>query len=172
MNNAPAPRIRSDRFFLIGMTILGGSYVLLILLMLVADFAYLEPAALGRAWTSPEIRYAAKLSFLSSSVTAVLSIWVAVPIAYLCSRYQFRGKAVVDTIVDVPVVLPPMVVGVSLLVLFNFAPFSWISGYVVYEVPAVILAQFTVACAFAVRTLRVCFDEIPVSIAVLYVADK
>jgi molybdate transport system permease protein len=47
-------------------------------------------------------------------------------------------------------------------VLFQFAPFRWISNWVVYEIPAVILAQFTVACAFAVRAMRITFDQIPV----------
>ena len=67
----------------------------------------------------------------------------------------------VDTILDIPIVLPPLVVGLSLLILFNYAPFRWMSPWVVFEVPAVILAQFMVACAFAVRTMRVTFDQIP-----------
>ena len=58
--------------------------------------------------------------------------------------------------------LPPIVIGVSLLILFNFPPFSWASSMVVFEIPAVILAQFTTAAAFAVRTMRVVFDQIPI----------
>jgi len=117
--------------------------------------------AMYRTLTSPEIRYAIVLSLVSCTISTILSLWVAIPIGYMMSRYHFRGKAVIDTILDIPIVLPPLVVGISLLVLFNFPPFSWLSAYVVYEVPAVILAQFMVAAAFAVRTMRVTFDRIP-----------
>src|SRR5262249_28483630 len=49
--------------------------------------------------------------------------------------------------------------GLSLLILFQGVP-EWLSHRVTYAVPAVILAQFAVSCAFAVRTLRVTFDQI------------
>jgi len=86
---------------------------------------------------------------------------VAVPIGYLMSRHTFRGKMLLDAVLDIPIVLPPLVVGLSLLILFQFVP-SWLSDRVVYEIPSVILAQFMVACAFAVRTMRATFDQIPV----------
>ena len=82
------------------------------------------------------------------------------PIGYVMSRYEFRGKPLIDTLLDIPIVLPPLVVGLSLLILFRYAP-DWLSDSVVYKWPAVVLAQFMVACAFAVRTMRVSFDQIP-----------
>jgi len=57
-------------------------------------------------------------------------------------------------------VLPPLVIGLSLLILFQYWPFSLTSRWVVYQIPAVILAQFMVAAAFAVRTMRATFDQI------------
>ena len=66
-----------------------------------------------------------------------------------------------DAILDIPIVLPPLVVGLSLLILFQFWPFRLAAEWIVYQIPAVILAQFMVACAFAVRTMRVTFDQIP-----------
>ena len=69
------------------------------------------------------------------------------------------GQNLLDAILDIPIVLPPLVVGLSLLILFQFAP-VWLREAVVYEIPAVILAQFMVACAFAVRTMRATFDQI------------
>ncbi len=114
------------------------------------------------ALSSREIRYATLLSVVSCTICAILSLWVAVPIGYIMSRFAFPGKNVIDTILDIPIVLPPLVVGTCLLILFNFAPFAWVSGWVVYEIPAVIIAQFTVSGAFAVRTMRVTFDQIAV----------
>lgn len=228
----PDLRVRSDKPFLFCLGLLAGVYILLIVLMVLADIAYMfvdpdqenmavmsrnvgiveiMPQGAGHLVTvrdpktgagedyviradqrlyvasgdrvkkgdlltngemtgtqamyqtlvSPEIRYATVLSLVSCTISTILSLWVAIPIGYIMSRFNFRGKAIFDTILDIPIVLPPLVVGISLLVLFNFPPFSWTSAYVVYEIPAVILAQFMVAAAFAVRTMRVTFDRIP-----------
>src|SRR5687767_14662294 len=91
---ASAHRVGSDAPFLATMTVLGGSYVLLIVLALVADFAYVipTPGDFGRVLASPEIQYATRLSLVSSCVTTVLSLWVAIPIGYLMSRHRFPGK--------------------------------------------------------------------------------
>ena len=119
-----------------------------------------KPNPLVQALRSRDIRFSIKLSLISCTLTTLFSLWVAVPIGYLMSRFQFRGKAVIDTLLDIPIVLPPLVVGLSLLILFRYMP-EWLSDFVVYQWPAVVLAQFMVACAFAVRTMRVTFDQIP-----------
>lgn len=117
--------------------------------------------AMYSALVSDDIRYSIVLSLVSCTLSTLFSLLVAVPIGYLMSRFHFRWKSLIDTVLDIPIVLPPLVIGISLLVLFNFPPFDWFSKYIVFEIPAVILAQFTVACAFAVRTMRVTFDQIP-----------
>ena len=85
------------------------------------------------------------------------------------SRWEFSGKGVLDAILDIPIVLPPLVIGLSLLILFQVKVggstldefFKHRVGIpVTYAIPSVILAQFAVACAFAVRTMRVTFDQI------------
>ena len=119
-----------------------------------------RPNPLVQALRSRDIRFSIKLSLVSCTLTTLLSLWVAVPIGYLMSRFDFRGKPIIDTLLDIPIVLPPLVVGLSLLILFRYMP-EWLSDAVVYKWPAVVLAQFMVACAFAVRTMRVTFDQIP-----------
>ncbi len=121
-----------------------------------ARFAY-NPITI--ALQKEEIRYSIQLSLISCTISAIISIWVAIPIGYLLSRYRFFGDRIVDAVLDIPIVLPPLVVGLSLLILFNFLPERF-SSYVVYQIPAVILAQFSVACAFAVRTMRATFDQL------------
>ncbi|MBT4225924.1 MAG: ABC transporter permease [Opitutae bacterium] len=119
-----------------------------------------KPNPLIQALRSRDIQFSIKLSLISCTITTLLSLWVAVPIGYLMSRYEFRGKPFIDVLLDIPVVLPPLVVGLSLLILFRYVP-DWLSDMVVYKWPAVVLAQFMVACAFAVRTMRVTFEQIP-----------
>jgi molybdate transport system permease protein len=154
-------KVGSDTPFIIGLCLLGGFYVAMILLMVLADLHFTDASSLKQILGKREIQFSIKLSLISCTLSTLFSLWIAVPIGYLMSRFRFRFKSVVDTILDIPIVLPPLVVGLSLLILFNYAPFKWLSKWVVFEMPAVILAQFMVACAFAVRTMRVTFDQIP-----------
>ncbi len=154
---------RSDRPFVVALGLLGGVYVALIAALLVVDAAHTSPTALADALSSPPVRSAVWLSLLSSSASAILAVWVAVPLAYLLSRFRFPGKWLVELLVDVPVVLPPLVVGLSLLLLFQTVGGRWFEQTafpVTYAVAGVVLAQFTVVTALAVRTLRVTFDTL------------
>lgn len=177
-------RVGSDVPFYVIMGVIGATYIVFLVGLLGADVYYLYRSqtekevrnlASGtaeswmlarpvlpilRALHEPEIRYSIKLTMISCLFTAVLSLCVAVPIGYLLSRCDFFGKSFVDAVLDIPIVLPPLVVGLSLLILFQLWPFSEFRAAVVYEIPAVILAQFMVAAAFAVRTMRATFDQI------------
>lgn len=159
----PAPAARPDWPFFAALALLGGVYAALLVALLAADLLATSPAELVRALAEPEIRAAVGLSLLSSTAAAILSVWVAVPLGYLLSRTRFPGRAALELLLDVPIVLPPLVIGLSLLVLFQSPPGSWVQrhvGPVTFAVPAVVVAQFTVAAAFAVRTMRVTFDGI------------
>jgi molybdate transport system permease protein len=112
------------------------------------------------ALADPNIRYSVKLTLVSCLLTTILSLVVAVPLGYLLSRYRFPGRNLLDSILDIPIVLPPLVVGLSLLILFQFWPFRLGSRVFVFQVPGVVLAQFMVAAAFAIRTMRATFDQI------------
>lgn len=152
-----------DALFLGGMWALSGFYMLLIVGMLLAMATYTTPQSLWEKLGSPEIQYAIRLSLVSCTLTTILSLWVAVPIGYLMSRYEFRYKNLIDGVLDIPIVLPPLVIGLGLLILFQTAPARWFENHVMtvtFAVPSVVLAQFMVACAFAVRTMRVAFDQI------------
>jgi molybdate transport system permease protein len=152
----------TDRGFYLLLAILGGSYVLLIFGLLVADAVYAQPKHIQETLGDPLIRSAIRLSLLTCTITTILAIWVAVPLGYLLSRTHFRGKVIIDTILDVPLVLPPLVIGISLLILFQLPLGKAVERVVpvAYHVPAIVLAQFSVATAFAVRTMQVTFDQI------------
>ncbi|MEJ7594431.1 MAG: ABC transporter permease [Planctomycetaceae bacterium] len=171
--------VLSNRLFYSCMMVIGGTYVLLILSMLLADAWYVVEKTAVVASESAEpwnaivyenpisvaladhrIRYSVWLSLVSCTLSAVLSVIVAVPIGYLLSRHNFPGKRLLDAVLDIPIVLPPLVVGLSLLILFQFKPFAFLARDVVYQIPAVVLAQFSVACAFAVRMMKSTFDHI------------
>ena len=178
---APAVR-RADTAFYLILTVICLLYVGLLFLLIGADVAYMvlgddlpDRNPMLDALAKPEIRRSILLSLGSCTITAILSVWVAVPIGYLLTRVEFPGRRLVDAALYIPIVLPPLVVGLSLLILFQFPPFSTelaiplgdgevlrlsLARLVVYQVPAVILAQFTVSAAFAVRTMKVTFEQL------------
>ena len=165
----PVRPTRASWPFFAVMGSIGGSYVVLVALLLAGDAFYTSPQHILEALIKPEIRYAIRLTLISCTVSAILSVWVATPLGYLLSRYRFRGRWLVDTLVDIPVVLPPLVLGLSLLILFHLKIGEWrledwlrdrVGLQVTYSTIAVVLAQFSVACAFAIRTMRITFDQI------------
>lgn len=168
------PFLPMDWAFYLSLWVLGSAYLVLIVALLIADLSFTTPGHLLEALKStdvgenapfiaPRIRYSIILSMISCTVTAILSLWIGVPMGYLLARTQFWGKTAVDTLLDIPIVLPPLVIGLSLLILFQTRVgkmFEQNVFTVTYAVPSVILAQFTVAAAFAVRTMRVTFEQI------------
>ncbi len=182
-----------NRTFWVAMSMLGVLYIALIVAMLVADFRFVRWSDFKELLDEEEVRYSICLSLISCTIAAIISIWVAVPTGYvlarlgnqaigrrfnegsLIGRMAIWARYVVDTVLDIPIVLPPLVIGISLLVLLQTpigrtadsvtASFFSAVGYpgirgITYEVPAVILAQFTVAAAFAIRTMRDTFEQI------------
>ncbi len=163
-------RTLRDGLFIAGLAVVGGSYVVLIAAMLGADLAYVTPRDLQAVFAKPEIIAALRLTLLTCTLSALLSVLVGTPLAYLLSRYRFKGRVLVDLIVDIPIVLPPLVLGISLLILFHLRIGHWqleewlntrLGWRVTHHVPAVVLAQWTAACAYAVRTMRNTFDHMP-----------
>ena len=146
----------NSRPFLAALAVLGGSYVLLIVCMVAADVAYLGarlPEVMTQVFAEPEIWDSLVLSLVTCTVAAALSVLVGVPLGYLLAREKWRGRGLVEWVVDIPVVLPPLVVGLSLLILFQVkvggqSLEGWLnqtlSLRVTYAVPAVILAQLAV----------------------------
>jgi len=156
-------RPRGDAGFHTGLTLLSASYLGLVLFMMFGMVAFLlfraDWSVVLQTLQEQTLLYATGLSLLTCTITMILSVWVSVPIGYVMARLEFPGKAFVDAVLDIPIVLPPLVIGIALLIMFKFLPES-LNDFVVFEIPAVILAQFAVACAFAVRTMRSTFDQL------------
>jgi len=130
--------------------------------MLFSTATYTTPAEIWNTLVSREIRYATALSVITCTLSALASVVFAVPIAYLMSRKRFRGHSLVDAALDIPIVLPPMVVGMCLLIFFQ-TRFGGLIEQVIpltYTVAGVVVAQFVIAAAFAIRTMRNVFDHL------------
>ncbi|MFE0175490.1 ABC transporter permease [Streptomyces sp. NPDC059002] len=93
--------------------------VAFLLLPLVGILVRTEWSDLGAHLTTPGVTQALKLSLLVSFWALGLSLLLGVPLAWLLARVDFRGKALVRSLVLLPMVLPPTVGGVALLLGFG-----------------------------------------------------
>ncbi len=125
--------------------------------------AYTDWNTMFSTLMSQEILFAIKLSLITATIATIISISISVPVAYAISQTQFPGKDIIDTILDLPIVISPIALGAALLVFFNTPVGAAIENKVlrfVFEVPGIILAQFTVISALSVRLLKSTFDAI------------
>lgn len=98
-----------------------------------------------QVWANAPLMRAAKNSLVVAAVTTGLSVVLGTLGAWLLHRYRFRGRGAVQTLVSVPVAMPEIVMGVSLLVLFAAAavPLGFatvIIAHVTFCFPFVLLA--------------------------------
>ena len=141
------------------------------------------------ALRDPEVHFAIRLSVITALLTMLVSLLFAIPAAYVLSRYHFRGEKLVDTILDLPIVVPPPVMGMSLLMFFLTPAGAFVNQMTprplvtvlnaflslatgeliqddgsswVYTTRGIVMAQFFVACAFGVRAIKASFDTIGV----------
>lgn len=163
MSQPGGPSRAANALFFVGALVPGTFYLLVVLSLIVADVAYTSPAVFLQTIRSEQILFALKLSLATSITSTLLSLVVAVPTGYVLARWRFPGSVLIDSILDLPIVLPPLVVGVSLLVFFRTAPGRFIENSVVslvYEPAGIILAQAVVACAFGIRTVKAAFQAV------------
>ncbi len=133
---------------------------------LVALAAAAVPGHLWRILVEPLARDALRLSLLTSLAATAASVVLGLPVAYLLARLRFRGREVLDTLIDLPVTLPPVVAGVALLL--TFGRMGWLGRYleaagvrVAFSTLAVVLAQVFLAAPLFVRAARAGFESVP-----------
>jgi len=140
-----------------------GLYVLFIVVIIGSVVVYTSPKLLLKGIIAPATLFSIKLSLWTSVITTMLAILMAIPAGYVLSRYDFRGKAVIDVIIDLPITLPPLIIGMCLLVFFSTAPGHFIQDHIikfVFSVPGIVLAQFAISASFAIYALREAYDAV------------
>jgi molybdate transport system permease protein len=132
--------------------------------LLIAMLSYTDFSTFMDTLFSAEILFAIRLSLVTATITTVISILIAVPAAYAISKSKFPGKDIIDSLLDLPIVISPVALGAALLIFFSTPLGAAINENVtfVFAIPGIILAQFTVVCALAIRLLKSTFDGIDI----------
>lgn len=159
-----------------GLSVLSGGMltacVVVVLGLVTADILYLASKDLSfsdvwRLFTARAVVRALKLSVATSLATLALVVVTAIPAGYALSRFRFPGRALVNAIVDVPIFLPPVVVGVSLLAFFGFglggAVKQALNGMRISLVSwiGIVLCQYVMTMSYGIRSVKAAFDACP-----------
>jgi molybdate transport system permease protein len=142
-----------------------GFLALLLGLPLLSLVFRIPPSALLARLGDPLILQALRLSLVTSVCATALVVATGLPAAYLLATREFRGKRLLQTLIDLPMVLPPTVAGVALLTAFGR---SGVAGRALaamgislpFTTPAVVVAQAFVAAPFFIGAARAGFAEV------------
>jgi molybdate transport system permease protein len=126
--------------------------------------AMMDPA-FWPSMTKPVVREALWVTLITTAATLLVTIATGTPLAYLLARRQFPGKWLIETVTDLPLVLPPVTAGVALLMAFGrrgvLGPQLEVLGIELpFTMPAVVLAQAFVAGPFYIRGTKLGFASI------------
>ena len=138
--------------------VLGAVALGFLALPVVAIFLRVSPGTLVRELGDPVARDALIVSLETSAVAQLLVVGVGTPAAYLLATRRFRGRALVLTLVELPLVLPPAVAGIGLLATFGRT--GLLSTSVAFTKTAVVLAVAFVSAPFYVRTAVAAFEAV------------
>jgi molybdate transport system permease protein len=132
---------------------------------LLALLAMVPPAELAAHLASPMALRALGLTLRTTLVATALCVLLGTPVAYLLARTRFRGREIVDTLVDLPITIPPVVGGVALLLAFGrrglIGRHLDVFGlHVGFTTVAVVMAQVFIASPFFVKAARAGFESV------------
>lgn len=127
-------------------------------LPVVAIFLRVSPTTLAHELSDPVARDALVVSLRTSAVAQALVVALGTPTAYLLATRRFRGRNVLLTVVELPLVLPPAVAGIGLLAAFGRT--GLLSTSIPFTQLAVVLAIAFVSAPFFVRTAVASFEAL------------
>ncbi|GAB4534899.1 MAG: ABC transporter permease subunit [Thermodesulfovibrionia bacterium] len=108
--------------------------------------------------------FSIKISLIAATTATLLSLLLAIPSAYALSRFDFRGRNIIDTILELPMIVSPAALGAMLLIFFNNPIGVWIQdnyAQFVFTAYGIILAQFITVVGVSTRLVKAAMDEIP-----------
>ncbi len=147
------------RRLLIGIALLFCGVFLLLPLANVFAQAFSEGlAAFGGAIVNPDTLAAIRLTLLVAAITVPLNLVFGVAAAWAIARFDFRGKALLITLIDLPFSISPVVAGLIYVLLFGLQGYlgEWLDArdiQIIFAVPGIVLATLFVTLPFVAREL-------------------
>jgi molybdate transport system permease protein len=131
--------------------------------LLLSLFYFASGKGFWEVLTNPYTLFSIRLSLFTATVATCFAVIIGLPSAYALSRFEFPGKRILDTFLEIPMIVSPIALGASFLVFFN-TPFGQLIQnkgiFFVFEIPGIILAQFATIAGLATRLMKASLDEI------------
>jgi len=110
------------------------------------------------ALTHPDSWSAIKLTLLVAAISVPLNVVFGLAAAWAIAKFEFRGKALLITLIDLPFSVSPVVAGLMFVVLFGLQGFfgGWLNDHnlrIIFAVPGIILATVFITFPFVAREL-------------------
>jgi sulfate transport system permease protein len=119
---------------------------------------------IGPAWdavTTPDARHAFWLTLKIAAIAVPLNTIFGIVCALAIVRHRFPGKGVLNAVVDLPLALSPVVIGLALFLLYGRNGwFNWLPFQILFSTPAMVLATMFVSLPFVVREVVPVLREI------------
>lgn len=160
--NAPNPNLTEPRRLRIALTAVALAFLLIMLVVPLAAVFY-EALKGGfrlyvQSLTDPEAWSAVKLTLYTAAIVVPVNAVLGVAVAWLLTRFDFRGKQLLTTLLDLPFSVSPVVAGLMFVLLFgsHTALGGWLENngvQIIFAVPGIILATLFVTFPFVAREL-------------------
>lgn len=163
---APTRRFASFNWLTrIAFAVLASLFFLFLGVPLLALFFREPPAAIWNQLQQPDILQALEISFITTTLCTLVAIVLGLPVAYLLARYRFPGHDLLQTLVTLPTVLPPVVAGVALLLTFGrvglLGQYLALFGISIpFTTVAVVMAQIFIAAPFFVNSAKAGLEQL------------
>jgi len=113
----------------------------------------------------PVVMDALQLSLTTSTLTTSIVVLMGTPVAYVSARFHYFGKDMADSLIDLPVIMPPAVAGIALLMAFGRMGIlgHYLNAFgisIAFTTLAVIIAQVFVSSPFYIRQARTSFEDV------------
>ena len=112
---------------------------------------------------SEEVQFAIGLSIITASISTLICVLLAIPVAYSLTKTKFFGEKVLSMILELPLSLPYLVLGLSLLLIFASPLGKWLSSHgftVIFSPVGIIFAHMVVNLPFVIRIIKTAFMEV------------
>lgn len=132
----------------------------ILLMIFITGFASLEKGAVGRLFTDENIIQALFFGLATSLLATLFSAVLGIPAGYYLARNRKGISRALDAFFDIPLVVPPLIVGVLLLTFFNLPVVKQLFSFI-FTFQGAVIAQFFVAFPFTVKTSKSAFELVP-----------
>jgi sulfate transport system permease protein len=145
-----------------------GYLALLVVLPVGTVFYRAFQHGLGAAWdafTTPDALHALWLTLIVAAIAVPLNTVFGVGVSIILARHRFPGAWLLDALVDIPLALSPVVIGLALILVYGHTGWfgNWLAARgvtVIFSVPGIVLASAAVSLPYVVREVLPVLGEI------------